>query len=619
MCGIYLSTKPFSDFIVKKKLETALFRGPDHSQYIKLDDGVILGHNRLAIIDLDSRSNQPFSYQHLWIVFNGEIYNYLDLKKDLINEGYKFTTCSDTEVICAAYLRYGEDCVKRLNGMFAFAIYDKKNKNVFAAKDRLGKKPFFFRIHDSTLECASQPSQLAVANNLETSSVSIEQFLTYGYIPSPASIYKNVFKLNGGCCFNYQLGENNVEVKRYWDLNYEKVLSYSASYQDALVQLEGLLTNAVKIRLAADVPLGAFLSGGIDSSLVVALASKISTNKLKTFTIKFNETQFDESVFAEAIAGHLGTDHTTIECNYNDGIDLIERLPEFYDEPFGDSSAIPSMLVSKAARQYVTVALSGDGGDEGFLGYNHFDWVKKAELLYKLPYKLRCAIGNVLSSMGGYRPGVVGSFLKHKDMHQFITKIFEGFEPLVKYKSGIFNPDIEHIHLCNYDYLQKTADISIKLYLENDINVKVDKASMSASLEVRSPLLDYRVIEFARSLPINFRYHHGDKKHILKDLAYKYVPQNLLDRPKKGFEIPFKEWFRKELKSYVYDTITKENLSKVPVDLNIKYILNNVDLHMSRKKNFYSSMWNLIVLINWLNYNNSTQEYSKSKESLLYS
>ena len=618
MCGIYLSTKAFSDNAVEKKLGAVDFRGPDYSRFTRLNDGVILGHNRLAIVDLDARSNQPFCYEHLWIVFNGEIYNYPDIKNNLINDGYKFTTTSDTEVICAAYLKYGDDCVKYFNGMFAFAIYDEKNKNVFVAKDRLGKKPLFYRIHNSTIECASQPGQLAINNDLEISSSAIEQFLTYGYIPSPNCIYSDVFKLSGGCCFNYKLGDNNVTLKRYWDLNYKDTLSYNRSYEDASAQLEDLLTDAIKIRMIADVPLGAFLSGGIDSSLIVALAGKVSDSKLKTFSVKFDEARFDESSFAAVIARHLGTDHTTIECNYKDGIDLIQKLPMFYDEPFGDSSAIPSMLLSKATRQHVTVALSGDGGDEGFLGYNHFDWVENAKGLYKMPLFLRSMIGSALSSSGNYKADVIGGFLKHKNLHVFITKIFENFQPLINNRSKIFNKDIELIKTFNYDYLQKTADINIKLWLENDSNVKVDRASMSSSMEVRSPFLDYRVIEFARTLPINFRYRKGNKKRILKDLAYKHIPKELLDRPKTGFAIPFEEWFRKDLKSYVYDTITKDSLSKIPVDLNIKYIMDSIDLHMSKKKNFYSSIWYFIVLINWLNYTNANKDYSDKEESLLY-
>jgi asparagine synthase (glutamine-hydrolysing) len=619
MCGIYFSTKYFGDDIIKEKLGVINFRGPDYSKFIRLEDGAILGHNRLAIIDLDARSNQPFYYQHLWIVFNGEIYNYIDLKNKLIDDGYKFTTSSDTEVICAAYLKYGEDCVKHLNGMFSFVIYDEKNKNVFAAKDRLGKKPLFYRIHNSTIECASQPGQLAINNNLEISSPAVEQFLTYGYIPSPDSIYNDVFKLSGGYCFNYKVGENSIKLKRYWDLNYQGTLSYTGLYQDALLELENLLTDAVKIRLLSDVPLGAFLSGGIDSSLVVALASKVSYDKLKTFSVKFDEARFDESSFAAITAKHLGTDHTTIECNYKDGIDLIQKLPAFYDEPFGDSSAIPSMLLSKATKQHVTVALSGDGGDEGFLGYNHFDWVGKAKILYKIPLFLRNAIGYALSSFGNYKSGVVGTFLGHKDMHIFITKIFEGFQPIINNRSSFSNQDIELIKTFQYDYLQKAADINIKLWLENDSNVKVDRASMSAALEVRSPLLDYRIIEFARTLPVNFRYQKGNKKRILKDLVYKHIPKELLDRPKSGFAIPFEEWFRKDLKSFVYETITKDNLSKIPVDLNVKYILDSVDQHMSRKKNFYSSIWYLIVLINWMGYTNARKNYYNKREGFLYS
>lgn len=614
MCGIYFSTKVFSDDVIEKKLDVINFRGPDYSKFTRLEDGVILGHNRLAIIDLDARSNQPFGYQHLWIVFNGEIYNYIELRNKLIDKGHLFNTSSDTEVICASYLEYGEDCVKYLNGMFSFVIYDEKNKNVFAAKDRLGKKPLFYRLHNSTLECASQPGQLAINNDLEISSPQIEQFLTYGYIPSPKSIYSGVFKLSGGYCFNYKVGENSVQPKRYWDLNYHDTLSYKGSYDDALLELENLLTDAVKIRMLSDVPLGAFLSGGIDSSLIVALASRVSYDKLKTFSVKFDEARFDESSFAAITAKHLGTDHTTIECNYKDGIDLIQRLPEFYDEPFGDSSAIPSMLLSKATKQHVTVALSGDGGDEGFLGYNYFDWVSKAKMLYKMPPFLRNGLGSLLNLSGNYKAGIISTFLKYKDIHQFITKIFEDSQPIIIGPSNISNENIELIKAYNYDYLQKAADINIKLWLENDSNVKVDRASMSAALEVRSPLLDYRIIEFSRTLPVNFRYQQGNKKRILKDLVHKYIPKELLDRPKSGFAIPFEEWFRKDLKSFVYDSITKENLSKLPVELDIKYITDSIDLHMSRKKNFYSSIWKLIVLINWLNYNNYSNSNYKKEE-----
>lgn len=605
MCGIYFSTKVFNDDIIRQKLGVIGFRGPDYSDFITVDDKVILGHNRLAIIDLDARSNQPFRYLHLWIVFNGEIYNFIELKESLIKLGYSFSTNSDTEVICAAYLNYGDDCLKYLNGMFSFVIYDQKVQRVFGARDRLGKKPLYYRVHNSTLECASQPGQLIINNDVAISDDAIERFLTYNYIPSPKSIYKDVFKLKGGYCFNYKLGDNDIQIKQYWDLNYQDTLSYKGTYEDALSELENLLTNAIKTRMISDVPLGAFLSGGIDSSLITAIASSISTTKLKTFSVKFDEARFDESVHAAVTAKHLGTDHTTIECNYNDGVELIERLPEFYDEPFGDSSAIPSMLLSKLTKQYVTVALSGDGGDEGFLGYNHFDSIEKAKSLYKIPFIARTGIGSLLTLTNNYKLGVIGSFLKHPDMNLFITKIFESFQPIVNHKFTFTNDDIERIKSFKYDYLQKAADINIKLWLENDSNVKVDRASMSASLEVRSPLLDHSIIEFARTLPVDFRYQKGNKKRILKDLTYKYIPKDLLDRPKAGFTMPFEEWFRKDLKSYVYDTITAENLKKIPVDLNIPYILNSIDLHMQRKKNFYPSIWSFIVLINWMNYNRS--------------
>ncbi|NCD70554.1 asparagine synthase (glutamine-hydrolyzing) [Mucilaginibacter agri] len=618
MCGIYFTTKIFNDEIIVRKLDRIKFRGPDFSNFINVDNKAILGHNRLAIIDLDARSNQPFKYLHLWIVFNGEIYNFLDLRTKLTAKGFTFSTDSDTEVICAAYLAYGENCVTHFNGMFSFVIYDQENQRVFGAKDRLGKKPLFYRVHNSTLECASQPNEILIGNDLEISDKSLESFLTYSYIPSPESVYKDVFKLSGGYYFTYTLGNNDIKLTKYWDLNYADSLSFSHSYNDALEHLESLLTNAVKIRMLSDVPLGAFLSGGIDSSLISAIANRVSSTQLKTFSVKFNEGRFDESVHAASTAKYLGTNHTTIECNYEDGIDLIQKLPEFYDEPFGDSSAIPSMLLSKSAKKYVTVALSGDGGDEGFLGYNHFDIINKASSLYRVPYLIRFLAGNVLNISNSYKAQIISAFLQYPDMNMFIQKIFETFQPIFNYPVSTNHKDVGAIKKLKYNDLQKAADINIKLWLENDSNVKVDRASMSASLEVRSPLLDYRIIEFARTLPVDFRYQKGNKKRILKDLTYKFIPKEMLDRPKTGFTMPFEEWFRDKLKPFVYDTITEENLKLIPLDLNTKYILNSIDLHMQRKKNFYPTIWNLIVLITWLKYQ-AAPNYHAQEKGLFYS
>lgn len=604
MCGFYFSTIDFEERIVQQKMSRIDFRGPDASCILRPEEGVIMAHNRLAVIDLDTRSNQPFRYGHIWIVYNGEIYNYKDLKQALKEKGYVFKTTSDTEVICAAYQHYGLTCLQHFNGMFSFVIYDTSNQKVFAARDRFGKKPFFYRLEKNALECASQPSQIAIGTKLTINEEVIRYLLVYRYIPAPCTIYKEVFKLPAGCFFYYTVGDKDVLVKKYWDIDYDKALSYKGSYEEAMEELEKVLSDAINIRLVSDVPVGAFLSGGIDSSLVAALLSQLQKGKgVRTFSVKFNEDKYDESRYATAIAKHLGIQHTNIECDFKEGIRLIEQLPRYYDEPFADASAIPSMLLSKAARQHVTVALSGDGGDEGFLGYNYFDWINQNAKIYQVPYFLRYTIGASLGLFSYPRLKQTGALLKQRHSDALINKVFESQPGIFKTAFKSYrNDDLNKIASLQYDLLQKAADVNIKLWLENDSNVKVDRAAMSSSLEVRSPFLDYRVIEFARTLPVAFRYKDGVKKRILKDQLYRYIPRELLDRPKKGFTMPFEDWFRTDLKGYVYDKLSSAGLHTIP-DLDVKYIMHNVDLHMKHKKNFYPVIWSLIVLINWLEYN----------------
>ncbi len=598
MCGIYGSTINYSEEIIREKLNVMNFRGPDFSGFVQTAE-ITLGHNRLAILDLDSRSNQPFDYKHLKIVFNGEIYNYKCLRVQLEQKGFYFRTTSDTEVIGAAYLEFGETCVDLFNGMFSFVIFDSKKKILFGARDRLGKKPFYYHHNGSSFEFASQPSAIKIARNFTLDQQAVSEYLIWGYVPEPRSIWSQVNQLQAGNCFTYHLGSGVLWIKRYWDLDYNRENMFSGSYNDAKDELKRLLNNAVDIRLNADVPLGVFLSGGVDSSLIAAIASQ-KISHVKTFSIKFNEAGFDESKYAKQVAQHLGTEHHTIECNHKEGIDLISNFASFYDEPFADSSAIPTMLLSKHTRKHVTVALSGDGGDEAFVGYTRYKWINMVNTLFMLPLPLRKALGKLIKQSPNYVHKLIAMGISIKEIENLYIKMFGGLE-----NSWIANADLgmksNHIEIFNCQHkslLEKVSDFDIKTYLNGDINTKVDRASMAFSLESRAPLMDYRIIEFSRSLPTDFKYSHHNQKKILKDVLYDYLPADLFKRPKSGFTMPFKDWFKNELKEYVMDNLSKAELEKIP-GLNVTRAQEIIQEHMTGRWNRYPQIWKLLVFSQW--------------------
>lgn len=599
MCGIYGSTIKYGEDVIREKLNKASFRGPDFSAVYHCQD-VVLGHNRLAIIDLDSRSNQPFSYEHLMIVFNGEIYNFLDLKADLQKKGYSFYTSSDTEVICAAYLEYGASCVQKFNGMFAFTIYDSRERVLFGARDRLGKKPFYYSHNGTEFEFASQPSQIALSNDFTVDQQAIREYLIWGYVPEPRSIWKEIKKLPAGHSFTFHCHTGVFKTETYWDLDYSWANKFQGSFQDAKKELKGLLIDAVKIRMNADVPLGIFLSGGIDSSLIAALASQMR-GSVKTFSIKFNEKGFDESKYASMVASHLGTEHHTIECSYDSGLSLIQNFSRYYDEPFADSSAIPSLLLSKYTKDHVTVALSGDGGDEGFIGYTRYKWINNASPIFRLPLSLRQSLAACVNLSPNYVHKLIGMGISLKDIEVLYVKMFGGMENswVLQPDLGLKNPFREILTNKRKNLLENLSDFDIKTYLNEDINTKVDRASMAFSLESRSPLMDYRVMEFSRSLPTRYKYSRGAQKRILKDILYEYVPAQFFNRPKAGFTMPFKEWFRDELKEYVLDNLSEKELQSIP-GINVKRTLEIVNEHMTGKWNRYPQIWKLLVLQQWL-------------------
>ncbi|RRJ89559.1 asparagine synthase (glutamine-hydrolyzing) [Paenimyroides tangerinum] len=599
MCGIYLTNIPFSEDQVNEKLDKIKYRGPDFTGILK-KDSLTFGHLRLAILDLDARSNQPYVYKNLTIVFNGEIYNFLDIKNELIKIGFEFETTSDTEVLLIGYYHWGKAILDKLNGMFAFAIYDSITNKVFCARDRMGVKPFYYFWKDGQFEICSQLQPLKNKTS-KISEEAISIYLCTGYVPSPYSIFENIYKLQPGHSIEFDLNAKKQIIEQYWNL--KPVELTNLTYDEAKNQLKDLLFDAVKIRMQSDVSLGSFLSGGIDSALVTAIASSISNEKIKTFTIGFDDSKYDESKVAEKFSDIIGTEHTTTIVQTNDFYELLNKMLEVYDEPFADSSALPSLLLNKITKNYVTVALSGDGGDESFIGYNHFFSISKFNKLKKIPYVFRIGLSQLLPETNNLK-----SVLKCKSENDFIERTFIGNQELLNKKSKYwlekYYSDYRGFSDSN---IQKTADLNIKLWLENDSNVKVDRASMANSVETRSPFLDFRVVEFARTLPIDFRFKNGTTKFILKDILKDFIPEQIFNLPKRGFAIPIADWLRNELKENLLVNLTDDILKSIP-NLNNKIFKEQLHLHLESKVDYSFNIWRVYILVLWLNKNNVNED-----------
>lgn len=603
MCGIYGSTILYKESQIKDKLKRTSFRGPDQmgwKMYPSNNQSITLGHNRLSIIDLDARSNQPYSYgENIEIVFNGEIYNFRDIKDVLHKKGYLFKTTSDTEVICAAYLEYGESCINHFNGMFAFVIYDKNKNQFFGARDRLGVKPFYYYHKGKDFEFSSQISSIQLHNsNLSISRKAIDSYLTWGAVPDPMSIFNEVKKLRAGNLFVFNLNSGDLNVKTYWDIDYKGDNKFLGSYSDAQAHLKNILSDAVKIRMVADVPVGVFLSGGVDSSLISALAAETSAVKVKTFSVKFDDKGFDESKYAQQVANHLQTEHNVIECNYNEGLDLIENFHIYYDEPFADSSAIPSMLLAKHTKKQVTVALSGDAGDESFIGYHRYDWIKKGAYFMNIPYPIRLIISKLTALAPNYRLKILSGFMTYKSINTAYLDSLTGHN--ISNSKDV--EELKYLMNDNKNLLERVSDFDIKTYLNWHINTKVDRATMAYSLEARAPLMDYRVVEFARSLPTEFKFKGKNQKRILKDILYQYVPKEIFNRPKAGFTMPFETWFREDLKDFVLTELNSNSLHEIP-SINVQETVLKINNHMDGRSNQYPLIWKLLVLKQWLSNN----------------
>jgi asparagine synthase (glutamine-hydrolysing) len=594
MCGIYLTNIPYEEGIIIDKLESISFRGPDYMGIKKVND-IIFGHLRLSILDLDPRSHQPMTYDSLTLVFNGEIYNYKTIKKELKELGYFFKTESDTEVLLIGFKHWGKAILDKINGMFAFSIYDSKTNKLFSARDRIGVKPFYYYWNNSELEICSQIRPLLKNKSINEEAISI--YLDTGFIPSPYTIAENVYKLSPGNYMEIDFSTYELSIKEYWNLKNVKI--QDISYEDAKKELHDLLTDAVKIRLQSDVAIGSFLSGGIDSSLVSSIATKVSPIQINTFSIGFDDPKYDESKLAEQFAKIINTNHTTTICRPSDIMDLIPKLTEVYDEPFADSSALPSLLLNKVTKQYVTVALSGDGGDESFIGYDHFDSLVRNKKIMDIPYPIRKFISNSgVLKIFGMDTHRINNALKTKSRNDFIENIFSRKGFLLNEKRQNWMQHYQGYKKWSNIFLQKAADLNIKLWLENDSNVKVDRASMAYSVEVRSPFLDYRVIEYTRTLPMHYKYEKGRQKKILRDILKEYIPEDVFNQPKRGFAVPIGNWMRKELREEFELALNDEFLNRVP-NLNVKKFKRLFDAHMSGKEDHRVYIWKLFVLSKW--------------------
>ena len=601
MCGIYLTNLTYSEKTIQEKLDRIHYRGPDHQGYTQVNK-TKLGHNRLSIIDLDPRSHQPMEILGHSIVFNGEMYNYLDVKQQLEKEGISFHTSSDTEVLLKGYVAWGEKILDHINGMFAFAIYNEKDNHVFVARDRLGVKPVYYSWNNGKLELASQLSSLT--SNGELDHEAIQMYLCMGYIPTPKSIYKDICKLPAGSYARFDLDKSTKSITSYWEL--QEVKTRNIPYLQAKQELKALLQDAVKIRLQSDVAYGSFLSGGIDSALVSSMANEALSEPLKTFTIGFVEKNYDESDIAQQFADHIGSDHRITMCKSTDLLTLLDDFFKVYDEPFADSSALPSLLLNKATKPYATVVLSGDGGDESFLGYNHFEWLIKVSLIYKFPYLLRKIIQKLFPfNWLGKRGESIKNIVGYKSLSKFIQHIFTGFDPITLDKrKPWFKLYQKYLQLASVP-LQKAADLNIRLWLEGDSNVKVDRASMRYSVEVRSPFLDYRVVEFARSLPVKYRYNGNIRKRILRDILTDYIPEKMFDQPKKGFAVPLASWIREELKEEITTYLKPEMLKDIPC-LDHQKMEHLIQKHFTGKADYSSYIWRVYVLSKWMHINKRT-------------
>ena len=621
ICGIYnVDGRLVDKEILRKMNNTLVHRGPDGEGYF-IDTNIGLGHRRLSIIDLEG-GKQPMGNEDgsIQVVFNGEIYNFLELKKDLEAKGYHFRTRSDTETIIYSYEEWGEDFVQKLRGMFAIALWDSRKQKLLLIRDRIGKKPLYYYLGKDRILFGSEIKALISDKSIprEIDPMALDSYLSFGYVPSPLSIFKAIRKLPPAHIAVCRAG--SCSIHQYWHLDMENETSPKPE-EEVLQELKILFDEAVRLRLISDVPLGAFLSGGVDSSAVVAsMAVLIGKEPVKTATIGFSDKRFDELEYARIIAKRYQTDHTEFVVN-PDALEVLNDIVWHLDEPFADASAIPTYYVSKMARMKVTVALSGDGGDETFAGYINRYYMNRLEdsIRRKLPGFLK---QNILGPMGEIYPKA--DFLPRPfRLRRFLSNLSNTFEQayfrdmsfyfLPEMKEKLYHSDFksvikgfnafdilgDHFKINqNSDITTRVQYVDIKTYLPEDILVKVDRMSMAHSLEVRAPILDHKLMEYVGSLPSTLKLKGKESKYIFKKMLEDRLPPNILYRKKQGFSIPLASWLRNEMRGFVEETLfsPQNGLSSF---FNLQYIKDLWRRHLNGRQDYAYPLWGVMMFSLW--------------------
>jgi asparagine synthase (glutamine-hydrolysing) len=613
MCGIaggmLLNQQPFEKNVLENMIAVIKHRGPDDNG-IYINQNIGLGFRRLSIIDLSPSGHQPMSVcdETIWIVFNGEIYNFELLRKELEVSGIRFKSASDTEVILQLYKLYGINCFERLRGMFAIAIWDDREKQLILARDRVGKKPLYYYYGNQNFLFASELKSIFqypdLEYNIDTNALS--EYFSYGFIGSPRTIYESISKLEPGCYLKIDAAGRKT-IASYWNWTPSKPENFS--FEEAKQLVFDKVDESIKLRMRSDVPLGAFLSGGIDSTIVVARMAEYSASPVKTFTIGFKEKAFDESEYASLVAKRYGTKHH-LEVVDPDYTHLIENIVSNFDEPFGDSSALPTYVVSKMISKHVTVALSGDGGDEVFGGYEIYQESLLQKKIDKVPSSIK-QLAKLFDPI--YPESLPGrNYLRRFTLPDSYERFIERYKLISdperqKLLSGIAFKSTSHFKREYFEQLKEGTEFlsslrfnDLKHYLEGDILMKVDRATMLNSIESRAPLLDHELIELSFKLPSRFLINNGQKKFILKEAFKSYIPSELFNRPKKGFSIPLASWFRNELHHYFEDIVFNSKLQQSGL-IDLSYVKRLFSIHLSKKRDLSFHLWLILSFAIWYN------------------
>lgn len=639
MCGIagYLTTNQVHVTQLEQMAAAIAHRGPDDTGiWHDLNSGIGLAHRRLSIVDLSPAGHQPMhavSGRYV-IVFNGEIYNHGKLRAELeqVKKAPTWRGHSDTETLLAGIEAWGmEATLQRSIGMFAIALWDKYSRTLTLARDRIGEKPLYYGWQGDTFLFGSELKALKAhpAFRAEIDRNALCLYMRQGYIPAPHSIYQGIAKLLPGCLLSVSLEQPEPQIKAYWSVTEAVVQSkaqpFIGSAEDAVTALDNLLNDAIGQQMMADVPLGAFLSGGVDSSTVVALMQAQSNRPVKTFSIGFHDNLYNEAAYAKAVAQHLGTDHTELYVSPEDGLAVIPRLPTLYDEPFADSSQIPTFLVAQLARQHVTVSLSGDAGDELFAGYNRYQLTSSTwGILSHVPRHLRQLAAHAITQISPSSWNRIAAALHiFKQWANVGDKLHKGAgvmasqsaDELYLRMTSCWQDPVNVViggkepptfltgnmpALNGLDTVERMMALDLLTYLPDDILCKVDRAAMGVSLESRVPFLDHRVVEFAWHLPLDYKLRNGQTKWVLRQILYRHVPKELIERPKRGFGVPIDSWLRGPLRDWAEGLLDESRLRQEGGYFNPTPIRQKWAEHLSGERNWQYHLWAVLMFQAWL-------------------